>query len=153
MPTWTTPASIYDKCGESASYPASNMIDGDLATFWEHVVLHLHWVKYDLGVAKLVSGIRVYADGDVNFAPCEILEIYVSKSPTSWGSSVGSLTIGTSLGWHQTTFTAKAGRYIYLKDIKAFYNVSCTTHYMTKFYEFAAYCAPLKPKSYGYIFG
>ena len=151
MPAWLTPKSVYDKCGEEGSGPASNTIDGNLGTAWSHALEHSHWIKYDLGANMEVSGIRVYADGDYLFSPCLISAIYVSTDPADWGSSLGSLTIGTTLGWHQTIFTAKIGRYIYL-TIHTYVTTCGVNHWLSGFYEFAAYCKT-KPKSHGYIFG
>ena len=152
MSAWVTPVSIYGRCGESTTHEAYRTIDDVLSTYWTHSVVHMHWVKYDLGEDMEVSGIRVYADGTLVYGhPCQISEIYVSTDPANWGSSVGSLTLDTTLQWHKTFFTTKTGRYIYLK-LKTWDLTSCvTTSNLKHFYEFDAYVKPVF--SQGYIFG
>jgi hypothetical protein len=151
MCAWVTPNSINNSSGGSALHGASKTIDGNLSTYWSHTVSQVHWVIYDLEESMEVSGIRVYADGNDTHAPCQIYEIYVSDNLANWGSSLGSLTLGTTLQWHKTTFTAKTGRYIYLK-LKTWFGSICETgRWLADFYEFAAYVK--SGFSQGYIFG
>ena len=139
MTSWVTPTAIHSVCGAHASYPAANLIDGSLSTFWAHLVNHLHWVVFDLGSSMEVTAVRLY----VNYSPNDRIDgvdVYVSDDPANWGSPVAEdLSFVGIWEWIQKSVTAKAGRYIKLENM----NPQSTVNDIN-LWEFQAYTKLLK---------
>ena len=140
-PAWVAPTAIHSKCGEDGSDPATNTIDGDLETAWEHTVNHEHWIIFDLGETKTVQKVRLYCNSSsFAFRICEVSAVYINNTADESGGSKGSGTPSSGEGWNEIDVTDTDGRYIKLK-LKT-YDVSlfCVTTYgLKKFYEFQAY--------------
>jgi hypothetical protein len=141
-PAWVTPTAIHSKCGEDATDPASNTIDGDLNTSWEHSLGHEHWIVFDLGETKTVQKVRLYCRSTVMvFRICEVSAVYINDTPGESGGSKGSLVLPPSgTQWYEIDVTDTSGRYIYLKLKTYSSGLNCdTSHGLTRFYEFEAY--------------
>lgn len=139
---WFTPTAIHSKCGEDASYPASNMIDGDLLTLWAHFVGHEHWVIFDLGSTKTVQKIRLYCTGGSRFCLCEVTAVYINDTADETGGSKGSLgSFLSGINWNEIDVTDTSGRYIKikLKTLDALAANCSTSNSLSLFYEFQAY--------------
>jgi hypothetical protein len=125
--SWTTPAAIYDKCGESQTgYPSTwhyaiYTIDGDLGTYWRHDDDHAHWIVFDMGQSVTVTQVRIYQDhdsddrwpvGDGNAR----VDVYVSDNPTIWGTVVlDNWDANNGEGWQASGTFSATGRYIRLE--------------------------------------
>ena len=142
-PAWVTPTAIDSKCGEDACCPASNTIDGSLATYWQHNVNHEHWIIFDLGSTKTVQKVRVYCEGNqVTGHLCEVSAIYINDSADESGGSKGSGSIASGTNWNEIDVTDTTGQYIKLKlkTWKIVGGTACVnTHPLYYFYEFEAY--------------
>jgi len=138
---WVAPTAIHSKCGEDASYPASNTIDGDTGTWWGHPVSEEHWIIFDLGSTKTVQKIRLYLLPGARNGVCGVSAVYINDTADESGGSKGSGDISGSEGWYEIDVTDTAGRYIKIKlktlDVNGSNcnNIDC----MTYFYEFQAY--------------
>jgi hypothetical protein len=109
---WGTPPSVYDKCGEDGSHPASNTIDGYTNSYWRHSTTENHWVTFDLGETMAISRLRIYQSTN-NWGGTDGIEIYVSDDPENWGSPVWSGQIDGS-GWQYSGAFSAEGRYVML---------------------------------------
>jgi len=57
---WFTPEAVESVCGEDTGYPATNTIDGNTATYWEHDVNEQHNIIWRIrDYKKRISKIRV----------------------------------------------------------------------------------------------
>ena len=141
-PAWVTPTAIHSKCGEHASFPASNTIDGDLATAWWHSVGHEHWIIFDLGSTKTVQKIRLYCKGGYAYNICTVSAVYINDTADESGGSKGSLgTILTLDNWNEIDVTDTSGRYIKIKlETLDADGLNCSTsNHLWRFFEFEAY--------------
>ena len=139
---YRTPASVYSFCEEASPFYANNTIDGSLATWWESLNSHEHWIVYDLNTSAEISKLRVYTDApSAGLTPCSINAIYVSNDPSNFGSSLGSCSLtGTGTTWRECSFTKKSGRYIKITfSTTDVYGTTCGYNPLTGFYEFQAY--------------
>lgn len=98
---------------------AKKLIDGDEATIWHTqftptTARHPHEIVIDMGASYDVSKIKCVPrnDGGVNGRIANY-EIYVSASPSSWGTPVSTGTWPNSAAAQEVSFT-KTGRYIRL---------------------------------------
>lgn len=111
-PTQRTPTAVYDKCGETIPYVASNAIDGNLFTFWRHSTTENHWIIVDMGRTMSISRIDVYSAGSGSkWGLNKGIEVYVSDNPDDWGSAVW-IGITNPVGW--TGLFSARGRYVKL---------------------------------------
>ena len=139
---WVSPTAIHSKCGEDVAYPASNTIDGDLSTRWEHGIGHEHWIIFDLGETKTVQKVRLYClSMTTALLICEVSAVYINDTADESGGSKGSLSLPTSgTQWYEIDVTDTSGRYIKLKLKTYSADYACeTTHGLEEFYEFEAY--------------
>lgn len=138
---WVSPTAIHSKCGEAVSYPASNLIDGNLGTEWQHIVGHEHWVIFDLGSTKTVQKIRLYCVGSGRLCICEVTAVYINDSADESGGSKGSSGVLSGTQWFEIDVTDTSGRYIKikLKTTDALAANCSTSNNLTFFYEFEAY--------------
>lgn len=107
---WKVPSSVDSSCGYS-TYPASNTIDGNTATYWSHTTSERHWVIYDLGTDYIVNQIQVYygSGGRIND-----VYVYVSSDKSNFGTDVVSGWSPAVTGWTTSPTFLKKGRYIKL---------------------------------------
>ena len=110
---WGTPSAIHSKCGEDAPHLASYTIDGDTATWWNHLVEHEHWIIFDLGSTMNIDKIRIYGAPANTFILCGVSAVYINDTADESGGSKGSGSIGD--GWNEIDVTNTSGRYIKLK--------------------------------------
>jgi len=111
---WITPISVYDKCGESAPYVATNAIDGDTGTFWRHYSTCYHWIILDLGERKNVSRVRIY-QRNYDWGGSAGIKVYVTDDPQNWGLPVWTGVI-SGYGWEYSGQFQAQGRYIILES-------------------------------------
>lgn len=112
---WTSPTSVYDRCGEDGSYPASRAIDGNTGTSWRHIASENHWITLDMGQTMNISRIRIYQQS-YDWGDSSGIEVYVSDDPENWGSFVWTGQID-GWGWEYSgTFSAE-GRYVKLVSL------------------------------------
>ena len=139
---WTSPTAIHSKCGEDGSWPASNAIDGNLTTRWDHSVAHEHWIIFDLGSTKTVQKVRLYVTGGARGGICEVTAVYINDTADESGGSKGSLgSIISGDNWNEIDVTDTSGRYIKikLKTLDASGSNCGTSNTMAIFREFEAY--------------
>ncbi|MGB9134970.1 MAG: discoidin domain-containing protein [Candidatus Bathyarchaeia archaeon] len=112
---WTTPTSVYDRCGQDSSYPASRAIDGDTSSTWRHSTTENHWIELDMGETVSVSRIRIYQSATTSYmwGQSAGVEVYVSNDPDNWGSAVWIGTLNSG-GWQSSGAFSAQGRYIRL---------------------------------------
>jgi len=79
---WASPVGVVACCGEAGVFPASASIDGNRSTAWGHTKGEAHWIIYDLGSAKEIDKVRIYADSSYGGAPCRAF-IYMSDNKTA----------------------------------------------------------------------
>ena len=117
---WASPAGVVACCGEAGLFPASASIDGNCSTAWGHIEGEAHWIIYDLGSAKEIDKVRIYADSSYGGAPCRAF-IYVSdnktallgKNKTEYGGVKGrSERFRATLAWNEIELANATGRYI-----------------------------------------
>ena len=146
MANWVTPTAIHSVCGEHASYPAANLIDGSLSSFWAHLANELHWVVFDLGSSMEVTAVRLY----VNYSPndrVDGVDVYVSDDPTNWGSPVAeNLSFVGNWAWVENSVTSKTGRYIKLENMNP-----QSSNNDINLWEFQAYASTPPPTVYSFI--
>jgi hypothetical protein len=114
--TWTTPTSVYDRCGQDYSHPASDAIDGSTGSYWQHSSTDYHWIILDMGESMTISRIQIYQSGyssSYRWGQSNGVEVYVSDDPNSWGSAVWTGSLDAS-GWRQSGAFSKQGRYVKL---------------------------------------
>ena len=117
---WVSPAGVVACCGEDGLFSASASIDGDCSTAWGHNEGGEHWIIYDLGSAKEVDKVRIYADSSYGSAPCRAF-IYVSDNKTALlgenktecgGVKGRSERFRATLTWNEIKLTNATGQYI-----------------------------------------
>ena len=117
---WVSPAGIVACCGEGGMFPASASIDGNRSTAWGHIKGEAHWIIYDLGSAKEIDKVRIYADSSYGSAPCRAF-IYVSDNKTALlgenktecgGIKGRSGKFRATLTWNEIELANATGRYI-----------------------------------------
>ena len=117
---WLSPAGVVACCGEGGLSPASASIDGDRSTAWGHIKGEAHWIIYDLGSAKEVDKVRIYADSSYGGAPCRAF-IYMSDNKTAllgenmteYGGVKGSSErFRATLAWNEIELANATGRYL-----------------------------------------
>ncbi len=90
---------------QSASYPASNAVDGNLSTRWSSAFSDPQWLEVDLGAAHTIS--KVVLDWETAYA--KAFQIQTSTDGTNW-TTIYSTTTGT--GGTQTLNITGTGRYV-----------------------------------------
>jgi len=117
---WASPAGVVACCGEAGVFPASASIDGNRSTAWGHTKGEAHWIIYDLGSAKEIDKVRIYADSSYGGAPCRAF-IYMSdnktallgENKTEYGGAKGrSERFRATLAWNEIELANATGQYI-----------------------------------------
>jgi hypothetical protein len=130
-PFWTTPTSVYDRCGQDGGHPASNTIDGNTNSYWRHSATENHWITFDMGETIPISRIRIYQQS-YDWGGSDGIEIYVSDDPENWGSPVWSGRIDGN-NWETSGSFSAEGRYVKLVTLSTsssqrLYEVQVQTH-------------------------
>lgn len=115
---WKTADKIYDKCGETAGYPATNTIDGDTGNIWIHMAACYHWITFDLGATMKVTKTKIYSSVGTMFiwGQAEGLRVYVSDDPEDFGDPVWEGVLENKTGWQESGEFDKDGRYVKLES-------------------------------------
>jgi hypothetical protein len=114
---WTTPISVYDSCGTALpGHSASNARDGYTNTYWSYSTSEGHWITFDLGETKAISGLQIFQPS--YWGGSDGIEIYINDDPGDRGSPVWSGTID-GYGWVQSDSFLAEGRYVTLVSLSA----------------------------------
>jgi len=113
---------------ESASYPASDAVDGNTGTRWSSAFSDPQWLQVDLGSAKTIC--QVTLDWETAYATA--FQIQTSNDATTW-TTIYSTTTGT--GGTQTLNVTGSGRYVRM------YGTARATQYGYSLWEFGVYTA------------
>jgi len=111
---------------ESASYPASDAVDGSLSTRWSSAFSDPQWLEVDLGSTQSIC--QVVLNWETAYATA--FQIQTSPDGTTW-TSIYSTTTGT--GGTQTLSVTGSGRYIRM------YGTTRDTQYGYSLWEFQVY--------------
>ncbi len=81
--------SVNSRCGQEASYPAANAIDGNTSTEWRHTTspTNPHWIILDAGGLKRIGGVDIWYKALQNIDWS--VNVYVSATLT-FGSPIVS---------------------------------------------------------------
>src|SRR6266487_1962958 len=90
---------------ESASYPASNAVDGNASTRWSSAFSDPQWIQVDLGSSQSICQVTLNWEAAYGKA----FQIQTSPDASTW-TSIYSTTTGT--GGIQTLTVSGTGRYI-----------------------------------------
>lgn len=114
-PPWMSPSSVHSKCGEHASYPATQAIDGDTDTRWLHYTTCYHWIIFDMGETTPVMKIRLFqsTSSSRHWGLSSGLYVYVSDNPEDFGAAVWEGVLNAA-GWQEIGVCGKEGRYVKL---------------------------------------
>jgi hypothetical protein len=93
---------------ESAAFPASNAVDGNLGTRWSSAFSDPQWLQVDLGASATVSSVVLNWES----AYARAFNVKVSANGSSW-STIHSTTNGA--GGRQTITATGTGRYVRLE--------------------------------------
>ncbi|WP_250033018.1 DUF1996 domain-containing protein [Paractinoplanes maris] len=93
---------------ESAAFPASNAVDGNLGTRWSSAFSDPQWLQVDLGASATVSSVVLNWES----AYARAFSVKVSANGSSW-TTIHSTTNGT--GGRQTITATGTGRYVRLE--------------------------------------
>ncbi len=93
---------------ESAAFPASNAVDGNLGTRWSSAFSDPQWLQVDLGASATVSSVVLNWEA----AYARSFSVKVSATGSSW-TTLYSTTAGS--GGRQTITTTGTGRYVRLE--------------------------------------
>ncbi|MCY1140014.1 DUF1996 domain-containing protein [Actinoplanes sp. Pm04-4] len=93
---------------ESAAFPASNAVDGNLGTRWSSAFSDPQWLQVDLGASATVSSVVLNWEA----AYARAFSVKVSANGSSW-STLYSTTNAT--GGRQSITAAGTGRYVRLE--------------------------------------
>ncbi|GAB2807030.1 hypothetical protein GCM10027176_10080 [Actinoallomurus bryophytorum] len=113
---------------ESAAFPASSAVDGNLGTRWSSGFSDPQWLQVDLGSTRSICGVTLNWEA----AYATAFQIQVSGNGTTW-TTIYSTTTGT--GGVQNLNVSGSGRYIRM------YGTARTTQYGYSLWEFQAYGA------------
>jgi len=102
---------------------ATNVIDGDVNTFW-----HTEWVnsappypheiQIDLGEDVQVVGLRYLPRQDASFnGTISDYEIYISQDGTNWGLPLTSGSFDGTKNWQEVFFASVNARYVMLRGL------------------------------------
>jgi hypothetical protein len=111
---------------QSASYPASNAVDGNLNTRWSSAFSDPQWLEVDLGSSASISQVVLYWEA----AYATAFQIQTSNDGTNW-TTIYSTTTGT--GGTQTLNVTGTGRYVRM------YGTARATPYGYSLWEFQVY--------------
>ncbi len=111
---------------ESASYPASAAVDGNLSTRWSSAFSDPQWLQVDLGATASITQVVLYWET----AYAKAFQIQTSPDGTTW-TTIYSTTTGT--GGTQTLNITGTGRYIRM------YGTARATGYGYSLWEFQVY--------------
>ena len=107
--------------GEAApNGPAAALLDGDDNSYWHTkwqgtAAVYPHWVVFDLGQSYAVTGFEYMHRQNASNGRMKDYEIYVSNSPTDFGTKVKSGSFTDSLDPQRIVIDgAKEGRYVKL---------------------------------------
>src|SRR5487761_699225 len=111
---------------ENATFPASNAVDGSLATRWSSAFSDPQWLEVDLGSAQSICGVTLNWEA----AYATAFQIQTSTDNATW-TSIYSTTTGT--GGTQALAVSGSGRYIRM------YGTARGTPYGYSLWEFSVY--------------
>jgi hypothetical protein len=111
---------------QSASYPASNAVDGNLNTRWSSAFSDPQWLEVDLGSSASISQVVLYWEA----AYATAFQIQTSNDGTNW-ATIYSTTTGA--GGTQTLNVTGTGRYVRM------YGTARATPYGYSLWEFQVY--------------
>src|SRR5580704_2713496 len=111
---------------ESASYPASDAVDGNTGTRWSSAFSDPQWLQVDLGATASIS--QVVLQWETAYATA--FQIQTSADGTNW-TTIYSTTTGT--GGTQTLNVTGTGRYVRM------YGTARATQYGYSLWEFQVY--------------
>ena len=134
--SWTKPVSVKSECQYGNSF--GNTIDGNTGTYWLHDTNEQHWIVFDMGQSVIVTQVRIFeATDSAERWGAGTVNVYVSDSPTSWGSVDHNWNPkGAGSGWQASgTFNA-TGRYVILQA------TSSSNSDNDRMYEFQAMVTP-----------
>jgi hypothetical protein len=112
---------------ESASYPASDAVDGNTGTRWSSAFSDPQWLEVDLGSSQSICGVTL----NWETAYATAFQIQVSTDNTNW-TSIYSTTTGTG-GVQALTGLSGTGRYIRM------YGTTRATQYGYSLWEFQVF--------------
>lgn len=116
---WFTPIAIESVCGEEVGNPATNMIDGDNGTWWQHVDNEAHDVVLQLrDYRKRVTKIRIRRDNNVR-SQLQNLDVYAALNTGNLDNPNNLKATGVELltpaDWNEVVFDSPRNcRYIRL---------------------------------------
>jgi F5/8 type C domain-containing protein len=111
---------------ESASFPASNAVDGNTGTRWSSAFSDPQWLEVDLGTSQAIC--QVNLNWETAYATA--FQIQTSTDNTNW-TTIYSTTTGT--GGNQTIPVTGTGRYIRM------FGTTRATQYGYSLWEFGVY--------------
>jgi hypothetical protein len=111
---------------QAAGYPASNAVDGNLATRWSSAFSDPQWLEVDLGATHAIS--KVVLSWETAYATA--FQVQASTDGTNW-TTIYSTTTGT--GGTQNLSVAGSGRYVRM------YGTTRATGYGYSLWEFQVY--------------
>lgn len=111
---------------ESAAFPASSAVDGNLGTRWSSGFSDPQWLQVDLGSTRSIC--KVTLNWEAAYATA--FQVQVSANASTW-NTIYSTTTGT--GGVQTLNVTGSGRYIRV------YGTARSTQYGDSLWEFQAY--------------
>ncbi len=107
----TVPTSITGKCGEDASYLATNVKDENRTTEWHHSGGSPHNIVLDMGGSKKIGAVDIYYTGIKG--NIWTVNIYVSANTTFTTPIVSGASVSGSAGWRHMPFAIQDGmRYV-----------------------------------------
>jgi len=135
--SFITPTGIIDVSNDTSSWPASNVIDGDVSTFWRCYHNGKGYIIFDLGIDYNVYQIKIYSTGG---ASAEAKTIDVSVTPWVWNGTAPLFSYkDNSYIWsnrtdYNPTFTFDnwtTNNPIIRVDVETRYNITGSTANMT----------------------
>lgn len=111
---------------QSASYPPSNAVDGNLSTRWSSAFSDPQWLEVDLGATHTIT--QVVINWETAYATA--FQLQTSNDGTTW-TTIFSTTTGT--GGTQTIPVSGSGRYVRM------YGTTRATQYGYSIWEFQVY--------------
>ena len=111
---------------QSAAFPASNAVDGNLTTRWSSAFSDPQWLEVNLGATHAISQVTI----DWENAYATAFQLQTSNDGTTW-TTIYSTTTGT--GGTQTIPVSGSGRYVRM------YGTARATQYGYSIYEFQVY--------------
>jgi beta-glucosidase len=91
---------------QSASYPASNAIDGNFSTRWSSQFSDPQWIQIDFGSTQSISDVTLYWQNSY----AKAYQLQISNDATSW-TTIATVTNGTG-GTNDFPNLAVTARYV-----------------------------------------